>query len=63
MCVVLTSRSSFVKCLHLCRAFTEILKADRAKFGVGDEHIIGDTVADEWQRRVDDVVAGTADTA
>ena len=28
-----------------------------------DNYDIGDTVADEWQQHVDDVVAGTADAA
>jgi hypothetical protein len=43
------------------RAFNEILKADCTKFGVGEEYIIGDTVADEWQQHVNDVIAGTTD--
>jgi hypothetical protein len=45
------------------RAFQEILKADRGKYGGEDNYDIGDAVADEWQQRVDDVVAGTADVA
>jgi hypothetical protein len=43
------------------RAFNEILKADCTKFGVGEEYIIGDTVADEWQQHVNNVIAGTTD--
>ena len=42
-------QSIFVICLCLCRAFNEILKADHAKFSVGEEYVIGDTVADKWQ--------------
>jgi hypothetical protein len=42
----------------LCRAFNHILKDDRAKYGADKEYVIGDTVPDEWQQRVDDVVAG-----
>jgi hypothetical protein len=30
-------------------------------FGVDEEYPIADVVADEWQQRVDAVVAGTAD--
>ncbi|CAA7263726.1 unnamed protein product [Cyclocybe aegerita] len=40
------------------RAFNEILKIDRATYGAAEEYVIGDTVPDEWQQRVDDVVAG-----
>jgi hypothetical protein len=43
------------------RAFNEILKADRTKFGVGEEYVIGDSGADEWQQHVDDVITGTTD--
>ena len=45
----------------VCRAFNEILKLDRAKYGSNDDYTIGDTIADEWQQRVDEVVAGTPD--
>jgi hypothetical protein len=40
------------------RAFNEILRVDRAKYGAGEDYEIADTIADEWQQRVDDVVAG-----
>jgi hypothetical protein len=43
-----------------CRAFNGILKADRLKFGTGEEYVIGDTVVDEWQQHVDNVVLGTS---
>lgn len=46
----------------LCRAFNEVLRLDRAKYGVDDEYTIGDTITDEWQQRVDEVVAGNLDT-
>ena len=42
----------------MSRAFNEILKADRAKYGSDEEYKIADTIADEWQQRVDDAVAG-----
>lgn len=33
---------------------------DREKFGAEESYVIKDTIADEWQQRVDDViVAGT----
>jgi hypothetical protein len=48
-------------CFHPCRAFNEILKADHSKFGAGEEYVIGDTVADEWQQHINNVVSGTAD--
>ena len=47
----------------LYRAFNQVLKADRINFGVGEQYEIADNTADEWQQRVDDVVAGTADAA
>lgn len=53
--------SLFITNLCLCRAFNEILKIDHAKLGVGEEYVIGDAIADEWQQHVDDVVLGTAD--
>jgi hypothetical protein len=43
---------------YLCRAFKNILKNDRATYGVGEDYQIGDLVNNEWQQRVDDVVAG-----
>ena len=43
------------------RAFNEILRLDRAVYGASDDYTIGDTVADEWQQRVDEVVARSAD--
>ena len=46
--------------LILCRAFNEILRTDHATYGADEDYVIGDTVADEWQQRVDDVVAGSA---
>lgn len=42
----------------IARAFNEILKVDRATYGACEDYVIADTVADEWQQRVDDVVAG-----
>ena len=39
--------------------FNNILKNDRARFDVGEDYEIGDTVADEWQQCIDDVVVGT----
>ena len=44
----------------MCRAFNEILKLDRAKYGADEDYVIGDTVPDDWQQRVDDVVGGIA---
>ncbi|KJA19533.1 hypothetical protein HYPSUDRAFT_143746, partial [Hypholoma sublateritium FD-334 SS-4] len=40
------------------RAFRDILKTDRETYGSGEDYEIADVVADEWQQRVDDVVAG-----
>ena len=40
------------------RAFRDILKIDRETYGVGEDYEIGDIIADEWQQRVDDAVAG-----
>jgi hypothetical protein len=34
------------------------LKVDRATYGAGEDYVIADTIADEWQQRVDDVVVG-----
>jgi hypothetical protein len=31
---------------------------DRATYGVGEDYEIGDLINNEWQQRVDDVVAG-----
>jgi hypothetical protein len=45
------------------RAFNEILKTDRQTYGSDQEYEIGDTVADEWQQRVDDVILGPTATA
>lgn len=42
------------------RAFNDLLKTDRAQFGVGEDYVIGDTIPDELQQRVDSVVGGTA---
>ncbi|KJA16691.1 hypothetical protein HYPSUDRAFT_144977, partial [Hypholoma sublateritium FD-334 SS-4] len=42
----------------IVRAFRDILKTDRETYGAGEDYEIGDVVADEWQQRVDDVVAG-----
>lgn len=44
--------------LYLCRAFKTILMNDRATYGVGEDYEIGDLINNEWQQRVDDVVAG-----
>ena len=43
-----------------CREFNKILKEDRATYGTAEDYEIADTVVDEWQQRVDDVVGGTA---
>ena len=45
------------------RGFTGILKNDRAQYGVGEDYVIGDVIADEWQQRVDNVVGGSEDAA
>lgn len=45
----------------MCRAFNEVLQLDRAKYGVNDDYTIGVTITDEWQQRVDEVVAGAPD--
>ncbi len=50
-------------CSHsLHRAFNDLLKTDCAEFGVDEDYIIGDTIPDEWQQRVDNVVGGIAQT-
>ncbi|KAF8805217.1 hypothetical protein BYT27DRAFT_7224926 [Phlegmacium glaucopus] len=47
------------QCLALAaRAFRDILKTDRDTYGMGEDYEIGDVVADDWQQRVNDVVAG-----
>ena len=47
--------------LHFApRAFNDLLKTDRAQFGVDEDYVIGDTIPDEWQQRVDNVVGGIA---
>lgn len=43
----------------VARAFNQILKEDRATYGTAEDYEIADTVVDEWQQRVDDVVGGT----
>lgn len=60
---VLSSFASFLKIsLQLiCRAFCEILRLDRLKYGAGEDYEIREVVADEWQQCIDDVVAGAAD--
>jgi hypothetical protein len=45
--------------IYLCRAFNAILKEDHSKFSNEDDHVIADTIVDEWQQRVDDVVGGS----
>ena len=45
------------------RGFTEILKKDRTQYGVNEDYVIGDVIADEWQQRVDNVVGGIDDVA
>jgi hypothetical protein len=40
------------------RAFRAVLKSDRETYGVGEDYVIADLVADDWQQRVDDVVSG-----
>ena len=47
----------------LYRGFTEILKKDRTQYGAGEDYVIGDVIADEWQQRVDNVVGGLEDVA
>ena len=34
---------------------------DQATYGVGEDYEIGDTVSNEWQQTVDDVVAGISE--
>jgi len=34
------------------------LKVDHATYGAGEDYVIADTVADEWQQRIHDVVMG-----
>ncbi len=43
----------------ICRAFNDILKTDRARYGASEDYVINDVIADEWQQRVDNVVGGT----
>ena len=43
----------------ICRAFNDILKTDRARYGTSEDYVISDVIADEWQQRVDNVVGGT----
>lgn len=43
---------------YLCRAFKNILNADRAMYGVGEDYEIEDFIGNELQQRVDDVVGG-----
>ncbi|KIJ94950.1 hypothetical protein K443DRAFT_109586, partial [Laccaria amethystina LaAM-08-1] len=40
------------------RAFRDILKTDRNTYGAGEDYDILDVIADDWQQRVDDVIAG-----
>ncbi|KAF8905266.1 hypothetical protein CPB84DRAFT_1676821, partial [Gymnopilus junonius] len=42
------------------RAFNKALELDCATFGVDEDYDIKDVPADDWQQRVDDVVAGAA---
>ena len=42
----------------MCRAFRDILKNDRECYGQDEDYEIVDVIADDWQQRVDDVVAG-----
>jgi len=53
---LLTLDSLLIHTCIICREFNKFLKVDRAKYGVGENYVIEDTV-DEWQRCVDDVVA------
>ena len=59
-CAISSLVSSVIYSHLICRAFNEILKVDRATYGAGEDYVIADTIADEWQQRVDDVVAGEA---
>lgn len=43
---------------YIYRIFRAILKTDRETYGVGEDYVIADLVADDWQQRVDDVVSG-----
>jgi hypothetical protein len=54
---LLTLDSFLINTYIIRREFNKFLKVDRAKYGVGENYVIEDTVTDEWQRRVDDVVA------
>ncbi|KJA15036.1 hypothetical protein HYPSUDRAFT_149645, partial [Hypholoma sublateritium FD-334 SS-4] len=47
--------------VKVARGFTDILKNDRALYGVDEDYVIGDVIADEWQQRVDNVVGGSGD--
>ena len=42
------------------RAFNDLLKSDRAQFGADEDYDIADTIPDDWQQRVDNVVGGIA---
>jgi len=43
---------------YIYRIFRAILKTDRETYSVGEDYVIADLVADDWQQCVDDVVSG-----
>ena len=45
------------------RAFTELLKTDRDLYGMDEDYVITDVVADDWQQHVDNVVGGLDNVA
>jgi len=40
----------------MCRAFNRILKEDHAAYGAEEDYEIPDTVANEWQQHIDNVI-------
>ncbi|KJA14234.1 hypothetical protein HYPSUDRAFT_208899 [Hypholoma sublateritium FD-334 SS-4] len=66
---LIDSRLEFIRsksdgsAVKIARGFTDILKNDRALYGAGEDYVIGDVIADEWQQRVDNVIGGAEDVA
>ncbi|KAF9470071.1 hypothetical protein BDN70DRAFT_89778, partial [Pholiota conissans] len=46
---------------RVVRAFRDILNTDRSTYGAGEDYEIGDVIPNDWQQKVDDVIAGAAD--
>ena len=44
--------------IYICRGFNDILKTDRERYGAEEGYVIKDTIADEWQRVDDVIIAG-----